>query len=593
MADATPTPEAATPEAAHAARMFRIAPLEKLDAALSTAVVANAFSPEDEYHMYYVGQGKSVNAIQPPYDLRVLDRLTQENNALGPCVEAMVTNVDGTGFTLMKDAPGAQEDDGDNTDPKVMELWDFFGEPWPGESFVTQRKALRRDIKRTGNGYLEIIRNAQDEVMFSRHTDTKMMRIIKLDDPIVTNTVVRRRGREITVPLSRRYRRFVQLLNGIQLVYFKEFGCPLDLDKTTGKWAEAGKRLPIRDRATEIMHFIDLPDAHTPYGVPSWISQLPSVLGSRKAEEFNVEFFDNGGIPPVLIILQGGILGAESRKAFEQRVSGPAAKKQRVNIVEMEPSGGMIDSPAQTKVVVERFGAERQQDSMFEKYDDKCEARIRRGFRLPPIFVGQAADYSFATAFASYTVAEAQVFRPERDTFDEIISVKLIPALGYPGYKMVSNPLSIEDATLKMTGLALAQATQQIDAVEVIEAVNETVGLNLKVSKTLEHPSVLQEKALKAMQAAKPTNGGATKDTKGEVKKPKAIPRRSPDVKKSDVDDAPILTLLQQITKSVTNRNPEALLECMFTLQSLGEEEAIEFMEVVAEMAEPTLIAAE
>jgi hypothetical protein len=33
---------------------------------------------------------------------------------------------------------------------------------------------------------------------------------------------------------------------------------------------------------------------------------------------------------------------------------------------------------------------------MFEGYDAKCEVRVRRSFRLPPIFVGEASDYSFA-----------------------------------------------------------------------------------------------------------------------------------------------------------------------------------------------------
>ena len=150
-------------------------------------------------------------------------------------------------------------------------------------------------------------------------------------------------------------------------------------------------------RATEIMHFVVLPDSHTPYGVPRWVCQIPSVLGSRHAEEFNLEFFANGGVPPVMILLQGGTLQAETRAAIERMVSGEAKKNNRIMVIEAEPAGGGLNqTPPQARVTVERFGSDRQSDSMFENYDERCEERVRRAFRLPPIFVGQAKDYTFA-----------------------------------------------------------------------------------------------------------------------------------------------------------------------------------------------------
>ena len=38
--------------------------------------------------------------LEPPYDLEVLARLPEHSNILAQCVEAMVTNIDGFGFTL-------------------------------------------------------------------------------------------------------------------------------------------------------------------------------------------------------------------------------------------------------------------------------------------------------------------------------------------------------------------------------------------------------------------------------------------------------------------------------------------------------------
>ena len=77
----------------------------------------------------------------------------------------------------------------------------------------------------------------------------------------------------------KRERRYCQLVNGVSLMYFKEFGSKRDLHKKTAVWAPAGQRLPANMRASEIMHFVVLPDAHTPYGIPRWVNQIPTRAG--------------------------------------------------------------------------------------------------------------------------------------------------------------------------------------------------------------------------------------------------------------------------------------------------------------------------
>lgn len=548
---------------------YRVVGMQKLAPSLpqvpDRAIIANAFESEDEYQQYYVGQTRDVGAIQPPYDFRTLDRKCQENNTLSPAIEAMVTNIDGTGFSFVKDVDYSDEFETGAFDPQIQKLWDFFKQPWPGESFTTIRKNLRRDYERLGNGYLEFLRNAKDEIIFCKHVDGKMIRLVQLGEPISVETTVNRNGVEYSVKVMRRFRRFVQVVNGINLVYFKEFGCPLDLDKKTGKWANPGERLGWQKRATEIMHFKCLPDAHTPYGVPRWINQLPSVLGSRKAEEFNLEFFDNGGVPPVLLLLQGGALATESRKVLEQRLAGEAFKKNRVVVIEMEPTGGSIDHPSNTKVTVERFGAERQNDALFENYDERCATRVRRSFRLPPIFFGDSEQNSFATAYTSYTTAEAQVFRPERDEFDEIISVKVLPAMGYSEYRMQSRPLSIEDATLKLQGIELGMQGGEFDAANVLDEINKTVGLRLKVGTDSTEPQLV---------AGARTNANGTKQSNSTKSKPKATPVRSPAVSKNDID---IPELAISLFLAVADMDAPGIAGCVELIRTLTKSELEEF----------------
>ena len=99
--------------------------------------------------------------------------------------------------------------------------------------------------------------------------------------------------------------------------------------------------------------------------------------------------------------------------------------------------------------------------------------------------MGSAGDYNFATAFASYTVAEAQVFKPERRAFDEAISMLLIPAMGFAGYAMKSHPLTIDDATLKLEGIQVAISTNVVNDAEVLEEINIACGTNMKADQKL------------------------------------------------------------------------------------------------------------
>ena len=453
----------------------------------SSVIVSNAWEVEDEWQQFY--EHGSAKAIRPPLPLRDLELWVQKNNSLAACIDAMEANIDGTGYSI----DGALTDEEPNEE-EVKRVEEFFHEPFPGMSFTTIRRKVRRDLEITGNGYLEVMRTPQDELAFVRHVSASTIRLVKLDEAVPVEKVVVRGGREVAYTVMTRERRFAQVI-GNRVVYFKDFKSSRDLDKEDGSWLPSGQRLPSEQRATELIHLVMKDDAETPYGVPRWVNQIPSVVGSRKAEEHNLEYFDSGGIPPVLMMVQGGQLAPQAVEALEKMFSGKTKDSHRAAILEAHSTSGSIDAVNNVRVTVERFGSERLADSMFENYDKRCEERIRSSFRLPPLFVGKAQDYSFATAFASYTVAEAQVFQPERQEFDEVINVKLLPELGVSGLKFRSLPLSVKDSTLQLQALELAGTSGAIDKEEFIETLNEVVNLALKpiVDEVEERPEMGEE----------------------------------------------------------------------------------------------------
>ena len=77
-------------------------------------------------------------------------------------------------------------------------------------------------------------------------------------------------------------------------------------------------------------------------------------------------------------------------------------------------------TPAKVEIVP--LTSSQHTDALFQNYAKNNEDRVRRSFRLPPIFVGRADEYTRATAETSRKLADEQVFAPERDEEDHIIN---------------------------------------------------------------------------------------------------------------------------------------------------------------------------
>lgn len=469
--------------------------LVKLDGT-DQPVESNSLLYEDEFKGTYGGSAMPANwtgandvqIMQPPVLPKTLQALVHQNNTLSQCCDAMVTNVHETGYELgLKDPPTTKAGEEPAKDPKVAAVEGFFDEVWPGLSFLQLRKKMGQDKERTGNAYWEVLRTARGEMVMLRPLDVKLTRMVIMSKPYDVEVSVKRGGVDVKLRVSMRYRRFVQSI-GTTFVFYKEYGCPLLINKKTGELFENTpenriKLLRARCLGTEVLHFMGMEDVDTPYGVPKWYPQMPSVLGSRKAEEHNLEYFEAGGVPPLMIFVQGGVMGATMKTALEEFLSSKPGAKQGAPVFEIASTGGEIGgaNPG-AKVLVERFGTERQKDSMFESYDEKCEARIRRAWRLPPIFVGKSDDYNLATAQASYAVAEAQVFKPERDEFDEKMNKTILRELDPTGSVVIrSKGLPVKDVNQQIIALNAAFAAGALDVEHYVEQLNEVVSLAMKV----------------------------------------------------------------------------------------------------------------
>lgn len=561
-------------------------PLTDLFKAADADASSNAVEYEDEFHGKY-GTGAltgGATVIAPPFLPRQLEALASTNNALMPCIDAMVTNVHETGHVIELKKP---EDGGDaaaKEDPEKNRISDFFEEVWPGVPFKSLRKQVGTDIEKTGMGYVEVIRNLKREMLMLRRMDPKVTRLVLLSAPKDAPVEIRRGDTTITLTMPMRYRRYVQQVAG-KYIYFKEYGCPFEIDKFTGELFDQSERIRlIRDKrlGSEVISFGKVPDVETPYCVPAWVSQMPSVLGSRKAEEYNLNYFDAGGVPPLMVFVHGGALAKEAKEALQEFLSSKPGAKQGAPVFEAQATGGSLDGGAgSVRVTVERFGSERQSDSMFEKYDVRCEERIRGSWRLPPIFVGKAQDYSFATAQSSVQIAEAQVFKPERDEFDTKINATVMRELD-PTRKYVFRSLgvSITDPTQKMS--ALDKASQHINPTDHLKALNEIGGMSLKPRDGID----AEHQASKAIDLETKQVGLANQKN---PQVPPAAPGKDKakggNLKKSEMTDVErSLSLAEEVYSTIEKGGqPKKLMELMAEAGSFSDEQLAVFKEALTE----------
>jgi PBSX family phage portal protein len=433
-------------------------------------ITSNALEVEDSFIQHYDN-----SVIQPEITPEQYYALNEQNNTLNQCISAMEVNIEGTGYDVVR-YDGEELSDKDIQPVKIINQ--FLAEVAPEMSFTTLRRKLRRQSEIAGYGCVEVIRNPKDDIVFLRPLISKSIRLMKLDTAVPTVTSLIRGGVEMKITTLTRERRFVQIVNE-KKVYFKEYGSSRDLSKSRGVWSPKGTKLPSEERATEILYTTIHTASNSPYGIPRWLNQLPSVIGSRSAEELNLEYFEAGGIPPLMVFISGGAMAETARKQLEGLLAGKARNKLKGIVADIQSTSGTIDKGGGVKVDVESFGSDRQNDSMFENYDDKCEKRVRASFRLPPLFVGKADDYSYASVFASYTLAEAQIFAPERMEFDEMFNTTVMKEMTKGQYKIKSKPLRVADAETNLKSLELAMNGGAITKKGLIENLNKIGSINL------------------------------------------------------------------------------------------------------------------
>ena len=421
--------------------------------------------------------------IEPPFDLLTLALLPENNTELGPCVETMEVNIEGFGYrfiprvTVTEKTPEAQKQ---AVNAEKVRLTNFFMYASIEDSFTALRRKLRKDMEVTGNGYLEVIRDVKGQVQAFTHIPAYQMRLGRLEDKQVQVDVpiheLQLDGsvKVVKVKAWQRFRRYAQskaihlrnlsYLGGYKLRWFKAYGDPRTYDNTNGTLIEDPEklaRMPDDRKANEVIHF-KLYSSRSPYGLPRYVGNLLSIFGDRASEEINYITFKNNNIPSMVVLVSNGQLTEGSIQRIESFVESQIQGSDNYSkflLLEAEPADEEGEDGGQVKIAIERLTEDQHKDALFQNYSNNNQEKVRRAFRLPPIFLGKADDYTRTTAETSRRLADEQIFAPERDEFDAFINRRLLPDMGIIYHKFKSNSPNTTDNTQLVKILAGAEKT--------------------------------------------------------------------------------------------------------------------------------------
>lgn len=416
---------------------------------IKKVVYSRQLEPDDVFYGNYDRNGLLV----PPYSPAQLYSIYESSSILSPHIDAYVQNISGFDNTFKYAGPEGEKES-DEAKKEKEYLKNFFAKVNERQSFKTVRKQIRRDFEVLGYCFMEVTRSADGEIACLYSVKAKYIRLARIDEENPQNITVNlyRGGKEKKITVRRRFRRYAQLLPGApdtSVRWFKEYGDPRDMDAKTGKFGSRENR--VKEKASELIHLRNS-EADEIYGLPRWIGNILGIMGVRNADYINYDLFDSQGIPPLAIMVSGGLLTQDSIDTLEALLKKAKGYQNfnRLLLIEAQSEGG-IDDKLVPKVEMKSLTESRKEDAMFQNYITSVEEKVRMDFRLPPLYLGLSEEYTRSTVEMARIVAEEQVFEPERSYEDEVTNNTIMAETGAKYWKFKSGgpPLVTGEGLLK------------------------------------------------------------------------------------------------------------------------------------------------
>jgi PBSX family phage portal protein len=354
------------------------------------------------------------NTVQPPYSIESFCTIFETSSMVHSCIVAYQQNVLGFGWDVVFAEDVDPEDEEAKAQQKILDA--LLNDPNPeitsGQILFNQ---YMTDKETCGDGYIEIVRNLKGEIIGLWNAATRTIRI---------------RGKKFDPSLQRKTSRgYVQYVD-LKKMFFKNFGDERGLNRHTGEYY--AERLPRNQEANELLHNRIYAPRSPYYGIPRYVSAGMAITGMYWAERTDNSYFKNGCFIGKMMVITNAKLDQDSMAEMNSYISalkGNPDNAHKMMVISLEAENDEESASLSTKEKKADVKFESMSDKNelgFKDYYESSEKIIKRGFRLPDIFLGENKEISRANYWTARAFAEEQIFQPLRKEEEEFFNQTLV-----------------------------------------------------------------------------------------------------------------------------------------------------------------------
>jgi hypothetical protein len=255
-------------------------------------------------------------------------------------------------------------------------------DPLCAQSFQDVITDVAEDFWQTGNGYIEVVRDADGTPIALYHAPAKDVYVVVEDD-------LGRTHYEVTASdgssFTRKFAKYGdrdglikrgsggRLLGGTVSVPTKT-----DLLPTVGR----PKKGPRQNRLNELVHFRRPTSFSKFYGFPDWLACVLAMELKQCSTQHLYDLFLNRGVPELLICLSGGTVPKDEWEAFKRNLRSHQGMKNSHKTMAFN-----VGQP-NVKLEVHKLAMEGQGEELYLQLADVLASEVVSAHGVPPLLAG-------------------------------------------------------------------------------------------------------------------------------------------------------------------------------------------------------------
>lgn len=371
------------------------------------------------------------DTIEPPENLPLLANLTKYSQKRADCIGVITRNTVGLGWDV-----GVWPEHEGQIDRKLIRecrhKLDALarrdkrldgGRP----SFADLMYAVKHDIEEFGNGRMEVSRNRRTGMIDGLYH-------------VPGHRVRRKKDRSGWVMGQN-----PELVDDASRIDYYNFGEKVEYDadgRPQGKLADGATRW----KTNEIIAFQHYTSESRDYGLPRDIGLVGEYAAYKAVIEWTGSFFNNSGVPPTVLFVQGQEQRDGNRVRF--RVDASMVRRIKQALASDAPTGKevvVVPVPPGTNVNAVKLSQLSDRDLTFGNFKGEHKSNVGEAFGLTPIFYNPGGNEGGRyTAEVERALCLEETFDPDQDYLERKLWTTVLPDLGYSELRIIFKRLAVE-----------------------------------------------------------------------------------------------------------------------------------------------------